>query len=338
MKNIIFTLFLFFSLNSHSENLLNQNSAPIPECSPVLEVKKNIALTGICHYGNYQIEFFKHLKAATLHLCNDSPYCGVQADWKGADSYIDTVVKDSNGNIVATNLVKNIDAILLNSSSFRIPYLVLQSKKPGSSGSGNYFHIYSAFPEFHKVGKIGPLWDSKKGIYVNERNNILVDVRFKNLPPDIPSLANGISYPITMKINNSNFEPALEHMRGELKVFSQDDLININSKAKIINTRVKKIIFNPDNELKAFELNNPGFMLNEIYQLGFMRTIVELVREGRIDLAWDFFDLAIPYEYDSRQDFNLPMYKNKKIMKQAINDWLTTLEHWDLLKELNNLT
>jgi hypothetical protein len=127
-------------------------------------------------------------------------------------------------------------------------------------------------------------------------------------------------------------------MRGELKVFSQDDLININSKAKIINTRVKKFIFNPDNELKAFELNNPGFMLNEIYQLGFMRTIVELVREGRIDLAWDFFDLAIPYEYDSREDFNLPMYKNKKIMKQAINDWLTTLEHWDLLKELNNLT
>ena len=108
---------------------------------------------------------------------------------------------------------------------------MLQTKRPGSSSSGNYFHIYSASPEFHKVGKIGPLWDSKKGIYVNERSNILVDVRFKNLPPDIPSLANGISYPITMKLVDSNFEPALEHMRSKLKIFNQDDLKNIKTKS-----------------------------------------------------------------------------------------------------------
>ena len=34
-------------------------------------------------------------------------------------------------------------------------------------------------------------------------------------------------------------------------------------------------------------LTSSGFMLNDIYQLGFMQMIVNLVREGRIDLAWD---------------------------------------------------
>jgi hypothetical protein len=79
------------------------------------------------------------------------------------------------------------------------------------------------------------------------------------------------------------------------------------------------------------------FMLNDIHQLGFMRTFVDLVRQGRIDLAWEFFDLAIPSDYDLRQDYNLPIYKTKKIMKKTINNWLTTLEYWDEIKQLNGI-
>tara|TARA_B100001079_G_C16186791_1_gene415391 strand:+ start:222 stop:482 length:261 start_codon:yes stop_codon:yes gene_type:complete len=68
-----------------------------------------------------------------------------------------------------------------------------------------------------------------------------------------------------------------------------------------------------------------------------MRTFVDLVRQGRIDLAWEFFDLAIPSDYDLRQDYNLPIYKTKKIMKKTINNWLTTLEYWDEIKQLNGI-
>ena len=76
-------------------------------------------------------------------------------------------------------------------------------------------------------------------------------------------------------------------------------------------------------------------MLMDIYQLGFMQMIINLVREGRIDLAWEFFDRAIPARYDSREEFNLPMYKTKKIMKETINNWLTNLEYWNEIYQLN---
>jgi len=31
----------------------------------------------------------------------------------------------------------------------------------------------------------------------------------------------------------------------------------------------------------------------------------------------------------------LPIYKTKKIMKETISNWLTTLEYWDEIKQLN---
>ena len=90
-------------------------------------------------------------------------------------------------------------------------------------------------------------------------------------------------------------------MKGELKVYNQDELQKINSKAKEINALVTKYILNPDNEIEEYKLTSPGFMLMDIYQLGFMQMIINLVREGRIDLAWEFFDRAIPASYDSRE-------------------------------------
>ena len=75
-------------------------------------------------------------------------------------------------------------------------------------------------------------------------------------------------------------------------------------------------------------------MLGDIYQLGFMRTFVDLVRQGRIDLAWEFFDFAIPSTYDIRQNYNIPIYRTKKIMRETINNWLSTLEYWDEIKQL----
>ena len=332
MKKLLVFLILFTSFISNAES---QNSNLFLECDASLKVEGDIASTGICQFGEYEIEFFKNLRAATAHLCNNQPFCGVQADWKGADSYIDTIVKDLNGNIVATNLVENVDAILLNSSSINTPYLVLQTKRPGSAGPGGYFHIFTASPEFKKIVKIGPLWNSKKGIFTNENQDLLVDIWVKNLPPDLPSLANSVSYPITLKLIDHKFMPAVDHMKSELKVYNQDELQKINSKAKEINALVTKYILNPANELEEYKLTSSGFMLMDIYQLGFMQMIINLVREGRIDLAWEFYDRAIPASYDSREEYNLPIYKNKRIMKETINNWLTNLDYWTEIEQLN---
>ena len=59
------------------------------------------------------------------------------------------------------------------------------------------------------------------------------------------------------------------------------------------------------------------------------------VSEGRIDLAWEFFERAIPASYDSREEYNLPIYKTKRIMKETINNWLTNLDYWAEIEQLN---
>jgi hypothetical protein len=335
MKKILFFFILFANLDLNAETVSPNNNNHLLECSPSFKLDGDIASTGVCQFGDYQIEFFKNLKASTAHLCKNKPFCGLQADWKGADSYIDTIVTDLNGNIVATNLVENVDAIELNNSSFNSPYLVLQTKRPGSGGPGGYFHLYTSFPEFKKIIKIGPLWNSKKGIYTNESQEVLVDIWVKDLPPDIPSLSNSVSYPITLKLIDNKFFPAVDHMKKELKDYNKNELEEINNKADQINAIFTKYILNENNELEEFKRVRPGFLLGDIYQLGFMRTIIELVREGRIDLAWEFYDRAIPASYDSREEYNLPIYKNKRIMKETINNWLTNLDYWTEIEQLN---
>ena len=108
------------------------------------------------------------------------------------------------------------EAILLDPSSFTIPYLVLQTK----GGRYNYFHLFSAKPNFHKVLSIGPLSYSNKGIYTNDLKQIFVEIGVTNLPPDLPSMANIVYYPITMKLVDNHFVPAVEQMKSDLKIYT----------------------------------------------------------------------------------------------------------------------
>jgi hypothetical protein len=201
---------------------------------------------------------------------------------------------------------------------------------------------------------IGPLSYSNKGIYTNDLKQIFVDIGVTTLPPDLPSMANIVYYPITMKLVDNHFVPAVEKMKIDLKIYIEEDIQEIYDLAQQINLLITNYVFEPEetvaadedwewqfNKIKShYQLSDletvyQKFMLNDIYQLGFMRIFVDLVREGRIDLAWEFFDLAIPSDYDLRQDYNLPIYKTKKIMKETINNWLTTRQYWDEIKQLN---
>ena len=328
MKKLLILL-LLTSLSTKADDLYSINSNLSLSCNPTFSKVGEIASTGICQFGEYQIEFFKNLRAGTAHLCEDQPYCGVQADWKGADWEIDTIVKDSSGNIVDQNLIDNVDVILVNDASFQIPYLVLQTKRPGSRGPGGYFHLYSDKPNFHKLLSIGPLWDSNKGFYKNDQQEIFIDIWVKTLPPDLPSLANSVSYPISMKLVDNHFEPSVEQMKNSLKIYTQDDVEMIYTKAEKINSLILRFVFEKDYERHVLQI------YNDIYQLGFMWTFVELVRQGRIDLAWEFYELGIPADYDERRLKNIPIYRTKKIMKETINNWLTSLEYWDEIKQLN---
>ena len=79
-------LLLLTSLSTKADDLYSINSNLSLTCDPTYsEVGEYdldsfgfiVASTGICQFGEYQIEFFKNLKSATGHLCGNQPYCGV---------------------------------------------------------------------------------------------------------------------------------------------------------------------------------------------------------------------------------------------------------------------
>jgi hypothetical protein len=335
------------------------NSNLLLTCDPTFSQVGDILSTGVCKFGDYQIEFFTHLKAATAWLCSGIPYCGVQPTWKGADWLVDTIVKDSNGNIVANNIAGGVDSIELDTSSFKFPYLVLRTLRSGSSGLNNYFHLYAAMPNFHKVISIGPLADRRskytknpvKGFYTNNQQEVFVDIIVSDLPPDGPALANGVKYTIALRLVDDRFEPAVEQMKDDLKIYTQADWLKIYNQALQINGLIIKYVFKPGEATVGQELSlskirqhfdigesrvvYEHLMMHDVYQLGFMVTFVDLAREGRIDLAWKFFDIAIPNSYDLRSEYYQPIYKTKKIMKTTIQKWLRRFEYWDEIKQLN---
>lgn len=346
MKIIIILIFLILSFLSNADDLNSINSNLLLKCDPTYsEVGEydldsfgyTVASTGICQFDEYKIEFFKNLKSASAHLCANQPYCGAKASWKGASWDIDTIVRDSNGTILFENIFDDYEghhgeAFILDPSSFNIPYLVIKT----IDGRNSYLHLFSVKPNFHKVLSIGPLSYLYKGIYTNDLKQIFIDIGVTTLPPDHPSMANVVYYPITMKLVDNHFVTAVEQMKIDLKIYTEDDIKEVYDLAKQINLLISKYIFNPGNESTDHPRRHAIFMMGDIHQLGFMSIFMSLVRNGKIDLAWEFFDLAIPSSYDLNQKFNNPIYKTKKMMRETISNWLTNRKYWDEIKQLNS--
>ena len=72
MNKLLVFLILFTSFISNAES---QNSNYFLECDASLKVEGDIASTGICQFGEYEIEFFKNSNSSILTaLANDYSY------------------------------------------------------------------------------------------------------------------------------------------------------------------------------------------------------------------------------------------------------------------------
>ena len=277
--------------------------------------------TGKCQFNDYQIEFYQY--KYLVHSCYDRNYlCGIESDAK--DIIGNTViVKDTNDNVVATNI--DIDEKAPVIELFRMPssfpYMVLRTNLGGARSLAN-LHFFTSIPIFKQVTSIGPIsgWrNDGKYIYSNEQGEWLVD-KFITVPtPHLSALSDWLHFPVTYKFVDDRLVRADEHIKANLKVYSESELANIAEEALQIRTLIDG---QTDNKWNMVNLLFSG--KRDSLSGRFFSNFTDFVYEGQENLAWQFFEQAIPDSYDMLPEGTAPvnMYATKSIMKETMKNWI----------------
>ena len=285
----------------------------------------NVLSAGVCQFGDYQVEFYQHQGAATFWLCNGKPFCGVQFDMNSeVDWRIDTIVKDSSGKIIASNLGGDVASIRLMQTPSNLPYMILSTNLPGPLGSANTLHLYTSKPDFMKVtsfGPVAPLSAPPDGFYTNDKGELLIDkIMTVTLPVDFGH-RNWLRFPIPHRLVDDGFEIASEHIQANLRIYTESDIKNIYREARQIREMIDTYILDPYTDTSSNGERIKRNLMEELSSSEFFYQLGDLANDNRSDLFWEFFERAIPEDYDLRSEDYHPLYKTKKTMKATLRKW-----------------
>jgi len=283
---------------------------------------RDIAISaGKCQFGDYQIEFYQYW--ASAYGCYDqNSFCGVQPEDREVDPDWTVLVKDINGNVVATNIdiSENAGVIELFRVPTSFPYMVLRTNLGGArSLAGLYF--FTADPSFKQVASIEDVsgWrDDGKYVYSNEHGEWLVDKYITVATPHGSALSDWLHFWVAYKFVDNRLERADEHIKANLKVYSESELADIDKEA----LQIRALI---DNQTYGkWDMMNLLFSGRSDVPLSgkFFWRFTDFVYEGQEDLAWQFFERAIPDSYDMLSGDTVSMYATKSTMRETMRNWI----------------
>ena len=283
---------------------------------------RDIAISaGKCQFGDYQIEFYQYW--ASAYGCYDqNSFCGVQPEDREVDPDWTVLVKDINGNVVATNIdiSENAGVIELFRVPTSFPYMVLRTNLGGArSLAGLYF--FTADPSFKQVASIEDVsgWrDDGKYVYSNEHGEWLIDKYITVATPHLSALADWLHFWVAYKFVDDHLERADEHIKANLKVYSESELADIDKEA----LQIRALI---DNQTYGkWDMMNLLFSGRSDVPLSgkFFWRFTDFVYEGQEDLAWQFFERAIPDSYDMLSGDTVSMYATKSTMRETMRNWI----------------
>ena len=263
--------------------------------------------TGKCQFGDYQIEFYQH--AGKVYGCYDgNAFCGIKSDSKGFIDNLPIIVKDISGDVFKTSedIAKNAGVIELFRVPTSFPYMVLRANLGGARSTA-YLYFFTAEPTFKQIALIGPVsgWrDDGKYIYSNEQGEWLVD-KFVTVPtPHLSALSDWLHFPVAYKFFDDHLERADQHIKANLKVYSESELNDINEEALQIRALIDA---QTDSKWDIVNLLFKG--MSDVPLSGkFFRHFTYFVYEGQEDLAWQFFEQAIPDSYDTLSGYAAVSY------------------------------
>jgi hypothetical protein len=276
--------------------------------------------TGKCQFGDYQIEFYQH--ADKVYGCYDkNAFCGIRSDRKGFIDDLPVIVKDINGDVVTTSIdiSENAGVIELFRVPTSFPYMVLRTNLGGARSLAG-LHFFTADPSFKQVASIEDVsgWrDDGKYVYSNEHGEWLVDKYITVATPHGSALSDWLHFWVAYKFVNGRLERADEHIKANLKVYSESELANIDEEA----LQIRAIIDSQTYE--KWDMVNFLFSGRSDPLSGkFFRRFTDFIYQGQEDLAWQFFERTIPDSYDMLSGDTVSMYATKSIMRETMKNWI----------------
>ena len=306
--------------------------------------------------GEYNIEFFHPSCRNYNYYCKDDGYCGMSPDKgyeceKNIDCGLMLSVVSGSGDLalkgidgwrydpghkkaIAPNEEIFGDVVKLQEMPDDFPYLVLKDTSFGSWGRGYYYHLYSTQGEFKKIVEIGP---SYEGFYKDSKGNYIINVQ-QNYWPEFGSnadhLTDEISYRLTSNKESQStgkvFLIDMDAIKARVVSFSDEEVARLMMYAKQSNKKITEA-FNSKKESYYFWMPDST---SEKWPLRLLKIresdpangyaygdLFDLIRNGRIDLAKQYFDILIPNQYNEYVAIlPEPLNTKEKLWKGYLDD------------------
>ena len=116
------------------------------------------------------------------------------------------------------------------------------------------------------------------------------------------------------KFIDDHLERADQHIKANLKVYSETELDYIDEEALQI-----RAIIDAQTDNKT---DNKSDINKLLFSGNFFWRFADFVYEGQEDLAWQFFERAIPDSYDMLSGYADSMYATKSTLKETMKNWI----------------
>ena len=298
-------------------------------CNPGRHLKDDIVSTGVCQFGDYKIEFFQYVEDSRISsTCANLPYCGLSMGWKSLTDKENTniVVTDVDGEVFADNLTEPMSLIRLLETPIDFPFMVLFSENHGAGGhTFEMYDLYTSEPTFGLVSSITSSpwghYGHDKGFYIGDRGEILLNiVNILGHPFSVASY-HWMKFSTPYQFIDDHFERATSYIERNRKIYTADELKEIHRVSK----NVKKAINDYALRVLKYGCNQNIYdptPIDQIKYKGFYYYFASLVHEGRVNMAWDFFETSIPDSYDFVSACHDPLFGTKSIIKSALRQWV----------------
>ena len=249
-------------------------------------------------------------------------------NYKGSDGYMD--YPDDRSDVTKKQFSNQVAYLVKMPDDF--PYLVLKEQLPyGTWGSGNSYYFYTTIDKFKLEYVFGPEWDyggegydRNKGIYTDKDGNYMVDGQAQIWTPFGGWRANTL-FKVPYRFNNKlEFKIAADYIKESVVTFTDDEIFRLLTNAKKFSKRITEAYvktLSKDRDGKREVSSQWPYKLLEIKHVDYTNAhmhLFELIQNGRIDLANEYFYTLIPEEYDTYSILPQSLKTKAKLWEQYL--------------------
>jgi len=281
---------------------------------------------------------------------------------------IDEIKANQNQPLDKNKMFIDHSIIQLERTPVGFPYLTIRGSTFGASNDYHTFYLFLTSGEFNLASKIYSPGENHKGFYVDKDGNFLINIRYRQFSTgSMGSMADLIGYEVPYRLVE---DKVVNNESGKGQSINRKFIIDVGA----IKDRIATFSQNKNNIQKLFEdakatslliikdLNDEKSRLHRNPFSMFLRgriseydvypfyDLFTFIRNGRVDLAMQYFNLLVPDEYNQNSSLLPKMLNSKqKLWLAFIDDLRKNSIHripgetedkplWPLYKKLNGGT